>query len=376
MGIFDKKFCDVCEAKIGLLGNRKLEDGNLCGDCAKKLSPFMTDRRRTSLEEIKQHLAYREANKQEVAAFNLTRQFGERKKVLMDDSKGKFIVTSSSRWQSENPDVMALSQIVSCTIDIRETREELKTEDGQGNSISYNPPRFEFFYDFYLMLNINSPFFDEIEAQLNDSKPEPRGSLDYMKFERMTYEAAAALGWDQGSPQAYNAAPQGYPQQGYGQPQQQGFVPQPQGFVPQQQQQGYAQPQQQGFAPQQQQQGYGQPQQPGFVPPPQQGYGQPQQQGFAPQQQQQGYGQPQQQGFAPQQQQGYGQAQQQGFVPQQPQQGYVQPQQGYTQQQQPQQGYVPQQPQQNPNAGQRACPLCGAVQTTLGKFCEFCGGAL
>ena len=40
MGLFEKKYCDVCGEKIGLLGNRKLEDGNLCKDCAKKLSPF------------------------------------------------------------------------------------------------------------------------------------------------------------------------------------------------------------------------------------------------------------------------------------------------------------------------------------------------
>jgi len=33
MGLFDKKYCDICGEKIGLLGNRKLEDGNLCKDC-------------------------------------------------------------------------------------------------------------------------------------------------------------------------------------------------------------------------------------------------------------------------------------------------------------------------------------------------------
>ena len=40
MGLFDKKVCDICGEKIGLLGNRKLDDGNLCKDCAKKLSPW------------------------------------------------------------------------------------------------------------------------------------------------------------------------------------------------------------------------------------------------------------------------------------------------------------------------------------------------
>ena len=53
MGLFDKKFCDVCGEKIGMLGNRKLEDGNLCKDCAKKLSPWFDDRRHSTLEEIK-----------------------------------------------------------------------------------------------------------------------------------------------------------------------------------------------------------------------------------------------------------------------------------------------------------------------------------
>ena len=36
MGLFDKKYCDVCGEKIGLLGNRKLEDGNLCKECARE----------------------------------------------------------------------------------------------------------------------------------------------------------------------------------------------------------------------------------------------------------------------------------------------------------------------------------------------------
>ncbi|MBR5490035.1 MAG: DUF4428 domain-containing protein, partial [Oscillospiraceae bacterium] len=42
MGLFDafkKKQCDICGGEIGLLGNRKLEDGNMCKNCARKLSP-------------------------------------------------------------------------------------------------------------------------------------------------------------------------------------------------------------------------------------------------------------------------------------------------------------------------------------------------
>ena len=81
MGLFSKKYCDVCGEKIGLLGNRKLEDGNLCKECAKKLSPWFSDRRQSTVTEIKEQLAYREANQEKVAQFHPTRSLGERTKV-------------------------------------------------------------------------------------------------------------------------------------------------------------------------------------------------------------------------------------------------------------------------------------------------------
>lgn len=51
MGLFDKKNCDICGEKIGLLGNRKLDDGNLCKNCASKLSPWFEERRHSTVEE-------------------------------------------------------------------------------------------------------------------------------------------------------------------------------------------------------------------------------------------------------------------------------------------------------------------------------------
>ena len=69
MGLFDKKYCSICGSQIKLLGNRKLEDGNCCKDCANKLSPFFSERRHSTVESIKEQLAYREANKAEVEKF-------------------------------------------------------------------------------------------------------------------------------------------------------------------------------------------------------------------------------------------------------------------------------------------------------------------
>ena len=50
--MFEKKTCSICGGEIGLLGNRKLEDGNLCKECAGKLSPFFSDRRASTVEQI------------------------------------------------------------------------------------------------------------------------------------------------------------------------------------------------------------------------------------------------------------------------------------------------------------------------------------
>ena len=104
MGLFDKKYCDVCGEKIGLLGNRKLEDGNLCKECAKKLSPFFNERRHSTVAEIKEQLDYREANKKKVADFNPTRVISGNMNIYIDEDKHQWIITRTRKWRDENPD--------------------------------------------------------------------------------------------------------------------------------------------------------------------------------------------------------------------------------------------------------------------------------
>ena len=109
--MFEKKNCDICGGEIGLLGNKKLEDGNLCKECASKLSPWFSDRRRSTVDQIREQLDWREANQQRVAQFNPTRTLGNDMKVILDEDAGRFIVTRSSRWREANPDVLDFSQV-------------------------------------------------------------------------------------------------------------------------------------------------------------------------------------------------------------------------------------------------------------------------
>lgn len=142
--IFDKKVCDLCGGEIGLLGNRKLEDGNCCKECAAKLSPWFSERRQSTVEEIRAQLAYREANQDKVAAFHATRTLGEGTKVILDEDAGLFMVTSARNWQSANPDVMAFSDVTGCNLDIDEDRTEIQYKDKEGNRQSFTPKRYDF----------------------------------------------------------------------------------------------------------------------------------------------------------------------------------------------------------------------------------------
>ena len=168
MGLFDKKYCDFCGNKIGLLGNKKLVDGNMCKDCASKLSPWFSERRNSTKEEITAQLSYREENKKAVAAFHTTRSLGKYTKLLLDENQKKFVVTSAGNLESANPDVLHCSQITGCDLDIDESRHELKQTDKDGKSVSYNPPRYEYSYNFHVSIHVDHPFFDEIRYSLSN----------------------------------------------------------------------------------------------------------------------------------------------------------------------------------------------------------------
>ncbi len=169
MGLFDKKYCDICGEKIGLLGNRRLEDGNLCKDCAKKLSRWFSERRASTVEQIRSQLEYREQNRAEAKAFRISRSFGNgSEKLYIDDSARKFTVNWGNDFEGSNPDILGFSQARGCDLEIEEDRDEIKrTVDG--NQVSYNPPRYKYSYRFKVTIQVDHPYFDDMYFDLNGS---------------------------------------------------------------------------------------------------------------------------------------------------------------------------------------------------------------
>ena len=182
--LFDKKYCDICGAEIGLLGNRKLADGNLCRDCNAKLSPFFTERRQSTVAEIRQHLAYREQNQRVLMGVTPSRVFGHgRTKVYVDEGQGLFFVTRERNYLPENPDVLSVSQVIGFRPSIHENRTELYHHDREGRRVPYNPRRYHVEYRFDVIIDVNIPFIGSMEFELSDDRPDhPRSSL-YQELE-------------------------------------------------------------------------------------------------------------------------------------------------------------------------------------------------
>lgn len=189
MGLFDKKYCDICGEKIGLLGNRKLEDGNLCKDCARKLSPFFSERRKSTVEDIRRQLAYRAENEKKLDGFFPSLTFDGSKRVYIDPLRELFVVTGLSDWRRGNPDLIAFSQVCGVKTDIKENKEEIYYEDNDGKRKSYVPPRYTCDYEFDVTIRVDSPWFNEIELELSDgNRPDSRYTDLYREYERKMHE--------------------------------------------------------------------------------------------------------------------------------------------------------------------------------------------
>jgi hypothetical protein len=208
MGIFDKKFCDICGNKIGLLGNRKLKDGNMCADCAKKISPLLTGRREFTLEDMKRHLAYREANQGIVKNFKETRTIGNNYRLHIDDDQGFIVISKSSNFRNDNPDVLQFSQITGCNFIIKE--EQHSVEDTSAPKVEGKPtPRKTIVdYDVQMTISINSPWFQNMEVSLGkDLKKYTQDYNNAVKEAEEIKKALAELHFEQREKAVAAAAP-------------------------------------------------------------------------------------------------------------------------------------------------------------------------
>ena len=120
------------------------------------------------------------------------------------------MVTRARNLEEANPDVLSFSQVTGCDLDISENRteemREIQDKDGGTKRVSYTPPHYVYRYDFYIIIRVNHPYFDEMKFKLNRSSVEVevtgrptmnttpgKRSIDYQDYERMGREIKRAL---------------------------------------------------------------------------------------------------------------------------------------------------------------------------------------
>ena len=194
--LFDKKECAICGSEIGLLGNRKLEDGNMCKACASKLSPWFSERRHSTVADIKAQLTYRAQNQQALESFRPTRRIGQNSYTLIAEERGgipyRFVVSLDKDYAKENADLILFTDVSSCNIQVDESQREITRTNDKGERESYNPPRYEYSYHFRVILSIeNNPYFSEIAFNLNnfsvDIRPDALGRMPNQTFGQLLF---------------------------------------------------------------------------------------------------------------------------------------------------------------------------------------------
>ena len=188
MGLFDrfkKQDCEICGKEVGMFGYKKLEDGEICKDCVKLLSPWFEDRRHSTVAQIKEQLAYREQNAEELKNFHPTIVYGDsHRRMFVEERDGvpyRFCIANGEDYLDENADLVLVENIEEIIIDIQDNAHELllheEEKDEDGNIIQeeeyYDPPRYDYSYEFKATLLLkNIPWFDAMDIQLNRENPE------------------------------------------------------------------------------------------------------------------------------------------------------------------------------------------------------------
>ena len=109
----------------------------------------------------------REENRSLVSSFHPGRVIRSDRYNLYIDERQQLFAASVNLDREDNPDIISLSQITGCNLDVNEMRTEEYRTDRDGERESYNPPRYSYSYDYYFYIYLNHPYIHEMKLKLN-----------------------------------------------------------------------------------------------------------------------------------------------------------------------------------------------------------------
>ena len=163
MNRLDRRHCDICGKTIDTFGYMKLQDGSMCTDCAKFISPFLKNRKDATVDYMKRHIEYRRDNERKLSEFQSAIRYGYENKIYIDSGMYAFLVTTKFEKDiyKGNPDIIPLADVVSCDTEIKEYKNG--------------------YYDFITAIKLNNEWFDEVRVKLNKDRIEGEDNRLYHK---------------------------------------------------------------------------------------------------------------------------------------------------------------------------------------------------
>ena len=193
MGLFETKYCSICGEKMGLMGNHKLADGFVCKECGRRFSPYFYASKHMTIADVEAHLRYRDENFAALSDFEPTAVYGNGTKIYIDENKQLFVVSRYSNWRETNPDLIPLSAVIGAGCEVDDNKKELFRKNSEGKNVPFQPPRYEYAYEFNIKIDLDNMFFSRLEFELTDDRPEEYGSPAYQSYKEQALEIIYVL---------------------------------------------------------------------------------------------------------------------------------------------------------------------------------------
>ena len=149
---YEEAACSLCGEKLTRYGNKLLKDGILCRNCAKLASPWLSseDYKNLSIEDMKRHMAYREANKEKLEHFLSEKTVEGKYSLYLDETNGQFMISKRKDPIKANADVIPFSAIEEMNIieedyldeEAGDIRFEMKLNGGEIGHLSFRVNEF------------------------------------------------------------------------------------------------------------------------------------------------------------------------------------------------------------------------------------------
>ncbi|CBL20330.1 hypothetical protein [Ruminococcus sp. SR1/5] len=125
--------------------------------------------------------------------FCITRQINTRNyNVFIDDNKGNFTVARKLDV-NENPDIVPLSAVVQCRVDVERQQNEETYTTKDGETVSYQPPVYKYEFDYTMRIKVKNPWFDDMDFRLNTFSISSDNRGELMEVEQTGHQIIAAL---------------------------------------------------------------------------------------------------------------------------------------------------------------------------------------